>query len=71
MRFARGDMRDHVVSHQNDQGASYRRYGVLQWRGRLIINFARFSVSFNFRLLQHYQHKADVLKASPDVCFRG
>ena len=26
MRFARGDVRDHIVSHQNDHGASYRRY---------------------------------------------
>ena len=39
MRFARGDMRDHIVSHQNDQGASYRRYGVLQWPRRPEINF--------------------------------
>jgi hypothetical protein len=30
MRFARGDMRDHIVSHKNDHGASYERYGVLQ-----------------------------------------
>jgi hypothetical protein len=28
MRFARGDMRDHIVSYKNDHGASYRRYGV-------------------------------------------
>ena len=39
MRFARGDMRDHIVSHKNDHGASYRRYGVLPWRSRLKINF--------------------------------
>jgi hypothetical protein len=39
MHFARGDMRDHIVSHQNDQGASYRRYGVLQWPRRPKINF--------------------------------
>src|SRR5437764_8504115 len=38
MRFARGDMRDHIVSHKNDYGASYRRYGVLQWRSRLRIS---------------------------------
>jgi hypothetical protein len=31
MRFARGDMRDHIVSHKNDHGAPYGRYGVLQW----------------------------------------
>jgi hypothetical protein len=39
MRFARGDMRDHIASHKNDQGASYRRYGVLPWRSRLKIHF--------------------------------
>jgi hypothetical protein len=39
MRFARGDMRDHIVSHKNDHGASYERYRVLQWRGRLKISF--------------------------------
>jgi hypothetical protein len=31
MPFARGDVRDHIVSHKNDQGASYGRYAVLQW----------------------------------------
>src|SRR5947207_12392076 len=49
MRFARGDMRDHTVSHRIDHGASYRRYGVLPRRSRLKINF---SASFDFRLLQ-------------------
>jgi len=45
MRFARSDMRDHIVSHKNDHGASYRRYRVLQWRSRLKINFCEiFSV---------------------------
>jgi hypothetical protein len=39
MRFARGDMRDHIVSHKTDHGASYRRYGVLPWRCRLKIYF--------------------------------
>jgi hypothetical protein len=39
MRFARGDMRDHIVSHKNDHGASYERYGVLQWWSRLKIDF--------------------------------
>ena len=39
MRFARSDMRDHIVSHKNDHGASYRRYGALQWRRRLKISF--------------------------------
>jgi hypothetical protein len=39
MRFARGDMRDYIVSHKNDHGASYERYGVLQWWSRLKISF--------------------------------
>jgi hypothetical protein len=52
MRFARGDMRDHIVSHKNDYGASYRRYGVLQRRIRLknqlLRDFRRRSI-FDFR----------------------
>jgi hypothetical protein len=39
MRFARGVMRDHIVSHKNDHGASYGRYAVLQWWSRLKISF--------------------------------
>jgi len=35
MRFARGDMRDHIVSYKNDHGASYERYGVLPWWSRV------------------------------------
>ena len=49
MRFARGDMRDHIVPQKNDHGASYGCYGVLRWRSQLKISFceifeaARFS----------------------------
>jgi hypothetical protein len=39
MPFARGDMRDHIVSHKNDHGVSYGRYAVLQWWSRLKIGF--------------------------------
>jgi hypothetical protein len=39
MLFARGDMRNHIVSHKNDHGASYGRYAVLQWWSRLKISF--------------------------------
>ena len=39
MPFARGDMRDHIVSHKNDHGASYGRYAVLQWWSQLKISF--------------------------------
>jgi hypothetical protein len=30
MRFVGGDVRDHIVSHKNDHGSSYRRYRALQ-----------------------------------------
>jgi hypothetical protein len=30
MRFVRGDVRDHIVSHKNDHRPSYRRYRPLQ-----------------------------------------
>src|SRR5258708_2489227 len=38
MLVARADMRDHVVSSENDHRASHRRYGVLQCWSRLEIN---------------------------------
>jgi hypothetical protein len=79
MPFARGDMRDHIVSHKNDHGASYRRYGVLPWRGRLKINFCeifgvvRFST---FATLSRLKRTAELHartsefgpKADPLVC---
>src|ERR1700676_4170650 len=30
MRFVRGDVRDHIVSHKNDHGFSYQPYRALQ-----------------------------------------
>ena len=56
MRFARGDMRDHIVLHKNDYGASYRRYGVLPWRSWLKINFCEIFDVVRFRLLQRHRH---------------
>lgn len=38
MRFARGDMRVLIVSHKNDHGDSYWRYGILRRRSWLKIN---------------------------------
>jgi hypothetical protein len=49
---------------QNDCGASYRRYGVLQRRTRLKISFAIFSASVDFRLLQQYRHVSDLIASS-------
>jgi hypothetical protein len=49
MRFARGDVRDHIVSPKNDHGPLYRPYRALQRQRRQKINFreifgvARFS----------------------------
>ena len=71
MRFARGDMRDHIVSHKNDHGASYRRYGVLPWRSRLKINFCeifgvvRFST---FSTLSPYQQTSSAWRGTSDKC---
>ncbi len=39
MRLASGDVRDHIVSHKNDHGPSYRRYGALLRQRRQKINF--------------------------------
>src|SRR5471030_2277883 len=39
MRFARADMRDHIVSHKNDHGSSYRRYRALQRQRGLKLDF--------------------------------
>ena len=33
MRFVRGDVKDHIVSHKTDHGPAHRRYRALQqWR---------------------------------------
>ena len=41
MRFVRGDVRDHIASHKNDHGPSYRRYRALQRSRRLKISFRK------------------------------
>ena len=51
MRFARGDMRDHIVLHKNDHGASYCRYRVAvagSAKDQLLRDFRRCSI-FDFR----------------------
>jgi hypothetical protein len=52
---------DHVVPRRNETGDLRR--GVMALRNVLALDvspFARFSGSFDFRLLQHYRRKADV-----------
>jgi len=39
MRFARGDVRDHIISRKNDHGPAYRRYGPLQRQRLTKIDF--------------------------------
>jgi hypothetical protein len=39
MRFARGDVRDLIVSHKIDQGPSYRRHEALQRQARQKLSF--------------------------------
>jgi hypothetical protein len=39
VRFVRGDMWGHIVSHKNDHGRSYRAYRALQRQRRLKIDF--------------------------------
>ena len=68
MRFARGDMRDHIASHKNDYGPSYRRYGVLQRRSRLKISFCEiFGVSrfSTFATISARTGHADAAAACP------
>ena len=72
-------MRDHIVSHKNDHGASYQRYGVLQWWSQLKISFCDFwrrSV-FDFcnNIGTNRTNDADLLMSvvwsRPEVTFRG
>src|SRR6266478_773809 len=68
MRFACGDMRDHIVSYQNDHRPSSWRRRALRQQARLRIDFSEIPGSYDFRLLQQYRHKADIGDL-PDVRF--
>jgi hypothetical protein len=55
MRFARRDVRDHIVCRKNDYEPSYALYGASQrWKVQKS-TFARFLESIDSRLLQHNQ----------------
>ena len=77
MRFARGDMRDHIVSHKNDHGASYWRYGVLRWRSRLKINICeifgvvRFSTFATISALFGHGLMSDLSPLCSQIQFRS
>src|SRR5258705_6168823 len=65
MRFACGDMRDHIVSYQIDHRPSYWRRRALRQQARLKIDFSEILRSYDFRLLQQYRRKA-VVPVRPD-----
>jgi hypothetical protein len=57
MRLASGEVRDHIVSHKNDHGPSYRRYGALLRQRRQKSTFAEFLVPFDFSTLPINGHR--------------
>ena len=75
MRFARGDVRDRIVSHKNDHGSSYRRYRALQRSRRLRINpreifgVVRFSTFAKYRTFETYRVglTMSVVRGRPEV----
>jgi hypothetical protein len=50
MRFARGDLRTHIDSYENDHRPSYWLQSTLPLQQCRKTTFARFSMSFDFRL---------------------
>ena len=61
MRFARGDVRDHIVSHKNDTDLRIGAKEGCSRRDSSESIFARFSASSDFRLLQQYLPQAEAL----------
>jgi hypothetical protein len=55
MRFARGDMIDHIVSHKNDHGPWWRHYRALQRQECLEINFREIFGAVRFSTFEHYK----------------
>jgi hypothetical protein len=66
MPFARGDVRDHIVSHKNDQGASYGRYAVLQWWSRIKISFCEIFGVVQFSTFATIEGKTDISVTRPN-----
>ena len=67
MPFARGDMRDHIVSHKNDHGASYGRYAVLQRWSRLKISFCEIFGVVQFSIFATLSRVQRTCRASRDT----
>ena len=62
MGFARGDARDHIVSHKTATDLRIGAKEPCSGRDGQQTTFARFSVPFDFRLFQQYRRKADTHK---------
>jgi len=63
MRFVRGDVRDHIASHKNDHGPSYRRYRALQRSRRLKNQLSRdFRYRSIFDFCNSIPQTADIAK---------
>ena len=61
MRFAHGDVRDHIVSEKSDHGTFVPALlSVTAVETPIKINFREILVSFAFRLLQQYLPTADL-----------
>ena len=60
MRFARGDMRDHIVSHKTTTDLRSGATELCSGQGVEKSTFARFSQRLDFRVLQQYLPIADI-----------
>jgi hypothetical protein len=58
MRFARGDVRGHIVSHKNSHRPSYRREGALQRSKRLRIDFCEILGAVRFSTCSRRRERA-------------
>lgn len=67
MRFARGDVRDHIVSPKIDHGPSLGATERDTGREIQKSTFARFLVLSDFRLLQQYRREADIRETPTSV----
>jgi len=76
MRFARSDVRDHIVSQKNDHGPSYRHYRASQRRGSPkiticeifgVVRFSDFSTASVTSDKTHIEQNASVLTLIADM----
>src|SRR5258706_10079479 len=67
MRFACGDMRDHIVSYQNDPRPSYWRRRALRQQARLKIYFSEILPVVRFSTFATISAKADVPHFYPEA----